>query len=125
MIEVYRALGDPHRFSIVEMALAGPRHVQELADELGITQPAVSRHVRTLREAGIVDVVREGRKSVLMCPAESASAELRTILAWISRGEDPAPSRDQSFARSTPPTRESRPKPPPPPVRDDFEDYLL
>lgn len=50
----FDALGDPNRRSIVELLGAGERSVQELADALPISRPAVSRHLRLLKQAGLV-----------------------------------------------------------------------
>jgi DNA-binding transcriptional ArsR family regulator len=50
----FDALGDPHRRAIVELLSRGGRSVRELADELPISRPAVSRHLRLLKEAGLV-----------------------------------------------------------------------
>ena len=50
----FEALGDPNRRAIVEMLGAGERSVQEIADALPISRPAVSRHLRLLKQAGLV-----------------------------------------------------------------------
>jgi DNA-binding transcriptional ArsR family regulator len=50
----FDALGDPNRRAIVELLRSGDRSVQELADELPISRPAVSRHLRLLKQAGLV-----------------------------------------------------------------------
>lgn len=50
----FEALGDPNRRAIVELLSVERRSVQELADELPISRPAVSRHLRLLKEAGLV-----------------------------------------------------------------------
>jgi DNA-binding transcriptional ArsR family regulator len=50
----FEALGDPNRRAIVEILGAGGRSVQELADALPISRPAVSRHLRLLKDAGLV-----------------------------------------------------------------------
>ena len=50
----FDALGDPNRRAIVELLAAGDRSVSELADELPISRPAVSRHLRLLKEAGLM-----------------------------------------------------------------------
>jgi DNA-binding transcriptional ArsR family regulator len=52
--EVFEALGDPHRRAILELLSDRPRSVQEIADELPISRPAVSRHLRLLKDAGLV-----------------------------------------------------------------------
>jgi DNA-binding transcriptional ArsR family regulator len=50
----FDALGDPHRRAIVELLRGGDRSVRELADALPISRPAVSRHLRLLKDAGLV-----------------------------------------------------------------------
>ena len=50
----FEALGDPNRRAIVEILGAGGRSVQELANALPISRPAVSRHLRLLKDAGLV-----------------------------------------------------------------------
>ncbi|MGZ8765712.1 MAG: ArsR/SmtB family transcription factor [Acidimicrobiia bacterium] len=48
------ALGDPNRRAILELLAAGPSSVQAVADRLPISRPAVSRHLRVLKEAALV-----------------------------------------------------------------------
>ena len=48
------ALGNPYRREIVELLARKPRSVQEIADRLPISRPAVSRHLRVLNSAGLV-----------------------------------------------------------------------
>jgi DNA-binding transcriptional ArsR family regulator len=50
----FNALGDPHRRQIVELLGAGGRSVRDIADALPISRPAVSRHLRLLKDAGLV-----------------------------------------------------------------------
>ncbi|HEY4791165.1 MAG TPA: metalloregulator ArsR/SmtB family transcription factor, partial [Actinomycetes bacterium] len=50
----FDALGDPNRRAIVELLRTGHRSVSELAEELPISRPAVSRHLRLLKQAGLV-----------------------------------------------------------------------
>jgi DNA-binding transcriptional ArsR family regulator len=50
----FDALGDPNRRAIVELLGGGERSVQEIADLLPISRPAVSRHLRVLKRAGLV-----------------------------------------------------------------------
>jgi DNA-binding transcriptional ArsR family regulator len=50
----FDALGNPYRRRIVELLARKPRSVQEIADRLPISRPAVSRHLRVLNGAGIV-----------------------------------------------------------------------
>ena len=60
--DAFDALGNPHRRAIVEMLARGPRSVQELADALPISRPAVSRHLRVLNEAGLVADKQDGTR---------------------------------------------------------------
>ena len=50
----FAALGDPRRRAIVQTLAEKEQSVQQLADELPISRPAVSRHLRLLKEAGLV-----------------------------------------------------------------------
>lgn len=54
MISTLAALAEPNRFRIVELLRTGPRHVFEIEQRLDLGQPQVSKHLRVLREAGIV-----------------------------------------------------------------------
>jgi DNA-binding transcriptional ArsR family regulator len=58
----FDALGDPNRRAIVELLAVGDRSVSELAGELPISRPAVSRHLRLLKEAGLVADRAEGTR---------------------------------------------------------------
>jgi DNA-binding transcriptional ArsR family regulator len=58
----FEALGDPNRRAIVELLGAGDRSVQELADALPISRPAVSRHLRLLKRAGLVTDRADGTR---------------------------------------------------------------
>jgi DNA-binding transcriptional ArsR family regulator len=58
----FNALGDPNRRAIVEQLRAGDRSVQQLADALPISRPAVSRHLRLLKRAGLVTDRAEGTR---------------------------------------------------------------
>jgi DNA-binding transcriptional ArsR family regulator len=58
----FDALGDPNRRAIVELLAAGDRSVQQIADALPISRPAVSRHLRLLKDAGLVTDRAEGTR---------------------------------------------------------------
>ena len=49
------ALADPHRRQVVELLVKGPRAAGDLARELDLSPPAMSRHLRTLRQSGLVE----------------------------------------------------------------------
>jgi len=54
------ALSDPNRLLLLYALSEGPRNVTELTNELNITQPTTSRHLKILRERGLVYTVRQG-----------------------------------------------------------------
>ena len=54
------ALSDPNRLLLLYALSEGPRNVTELSNELNITQPTTSRHLKVLRERGLVYTVRQG-----------------------------------------------------------------
>ena len=60
----FEALGDPNRRAIVELLSTEGRSVQELADALPISRPAVSRHLRLLKEAGLVVEEASGTRRI-------------------------------------------------------------
>lgn len=58
------ALSDPTRREIVEALGRGPTRAGDLAERFPISRPAVSKHLRVLREAGLVDAEEQGRERV-------------------------------------------------------------
>ena len=59
----FAALADPTRRAIIARLAAGEATVQDLARPFSISQPAISRHLKVLEEAGLVEVRRQGRSS--------------------------------------------------------------
>ena len=59
---VWDALGDPTRRTIFERLRDGPRSVGELADGLPVSRPAVSQHLRVLKQAGLVSDSKNGTR---------------------------------------------------------------
>jgi ArsR family transcriptional regulator len=62
--DICSALADPRRILILYALNEKPRNVSDLAEELGISQPATSRHLNLLRERSIVSAQREGQSVV-------------------------------------------------------------
>jgi DNA-binding transcriptional ArsR family regulator len=60
---LFRALADPTRRRIFESLRSGPRAVGELADDLPVSRPAVSQHLKVLKEAGLLRQRRQGTRS--------------------------------------------------------------
>jgi DNA-binding transcriptional ArsR family regulator len=57
-----RALAEPRRREILELLKDGPRAVTDIADQVDVTQQAVSQHLKVLEEAGLVEARREGTR---------------------------------------------------------------
>jgi DNA-binding transcriptional ArsR family regulator len=64
VVPAFPALADDTRLRIVELLATKELTVTELVDEFDVTQPAISRHLRVLREAGVVRAVPSGRQRV-------------------------------------------------------------
>jgi DNA-binding transcriptional ArsR family regulator len=62
MMTVYEAVAEPMRRHILDLLRERPRLVGELVDALGISQPGVSKHLRVLREAGLVQVRQDAQR---------------------------------------------------------------
>jgi DNA-binding transcriptional ArsR family regulator len=73
------ALGDPTRRAVFEGLKGGPKAVGELAAGLPVSRPAVSQHLRILREAGLVRERRDGTRRIYALAPEGL-AELRAYL---------------------------------------------
>ena len=80
MDAVLHALSDPNRRTVLEALRDGPVSAGELATMLPIARPGVSRHLRVLREAGLVDVRQEAQFRLYSVKPEPL-AELDTWLA--------------------------------------------
>ena len=76
---VLDALGDATRRSIFESLKSGPRSVGELAEGLPVSRPAVSQHLRVLKDAGLVSDQAEGNRRLYQVET-AALAELRRYL---------------------------------------------
>jgi DNA-binding transcriptional ArsR family regulator len=68
------ALGDPTRRSILRLLTEQPRSVQEVADRLPVSRPAVSQHLRVLRGAGLVTSTQHGARHIYRLDADGAAA---------------------------------------------------
>ena len=93
----FDALGDPNRRAIVELLGAGERSVQEIADVLPISRPAVSRHLRLLKRAGLVVEKPVGTRRIYQLHDQGVEA----VQAYVERVWGEAASRFQLVAGST------------------------
>jgi DNA-binding transcriptional ArsR family regulator len=81
VVETLAALAEPNRFRIVEALRAGPRGVNELSERLRLNQPQVSKHLRVLKDAGLVDVRAFAQQRLYGLRGEP----LRQLHAWLER----------------------------------------
>ena len=93
----FGALGDPQRRAIVELLRGGDRSVQQLADELPISRPAVSRHLRLLKQAGLVTDRAEGTKRLYRLHDEGIDA----VREYLEQVWGDAATRFGLFAENT------------------------
>lgn len=82
---LFRALGDPLRFRIVEALAEQPKTVTAIVEQLGAPQPNVSRHLKSLREGGVIRRRRRGKWIEYSIDAE-AIASLGEWLASAASG---------------------------------------
>lgn len=75
----YTALAEPHRRLILDLLLERTRSVNELVTQLGLGQPGVSKHLKVLRDAGLVDVRPDGKQRLY----ELRVGPLAEIDAWL------------------------------------------
>jgi DNA-binding transcriptional ArsR family regulator len=73
-MEALSALGDPSRRVIFERLADRPRAVGELAGELPISRPAVSQHLKVLKDAGLVADRREGTRRIYQVDTDGLAA---------------------------------------------------
>ncbi len=83
------ALGDATRRTIFELLRSGPQSVGELADQLPISRPAVSQHLKVLREAGLVRQQAVGTRRIYSVAPEG----LQSLRNWVDSMWDDALGR--------------------------------
>lgn len=93
----FEALADPHRRTILELLHGGPRSVREIADEMPITRPAVSRHLRLLKEAGLVISSPDGTRRLYQLHDQGLDA----VRAYLEQVWGDAAARFRSIAEDS------------------------
>ena len=81
MVDTFAALAEPSRLRIVELLRGGPRAVNDLVERLELNQPQVSKHLRVLKEAGLVDVEPLAQQRLY----ELRAQPLRELHDWLER----------------------------------------
>lgn len=82
----FAALADPTRLKVLERLAAGPRAVGELAEGLPVSRPAVSQHLKVLKEAGLVSDRQEGARRIYAIDPRG----LGPMRAWLDQFWDKA-----------------------------------
>ena len=100
----FDALGDSNRRAIVELLGAGDRSVGELAAELPISRPAVSRHLRLLKDAGLVVEEPRGTQRIYRLHEQGVEA----VRAYLERVWGEAGARFRLMAENTEPSERER-----------------
>jgi DNA-binding transcriptional ArsR family regulator len=93
----FDALADPNRRAIVELLVGGERSVQEIADALPISRPAVSRHLRLLKRAGLVIEKPVGTRRIYQLHDQGVEA----VQAYVERVWGESAARFRLFATNT------------------------
>jgi len=100
----FEALGDANRRAILELLGSGGRSVQELADALPISRPAVSRHLRLLKQAGLVVEDPRGTRHIYRLH----DAGVEAVRAYLEQVWGRAAARFRLVAENTTPTTTAR-----------------
>ena len=81
--DAFNAVAEPRRRDIVDVLARGERAVNDLVELLGLNQPQVSKHLRVLREVGVVDVREDGRRRLYSLNGDA----LKPIHDWVKTYE--------------------------------------
>jgi DNA-binding transcriptional ArsR family regulator len=81
--DAFNAVGEPRRRQILDVLARGERPVNDLVGELALAQPQVSKHLRVLREVGLVDVRGDGRRRLYRLNGRA----LKPIHDWVKEYE--------------------------------------
>jgi DNA-binding transcriptional ArsR family regulator len=105
-VTLYSALADATRCRILEMLKPGPVPVHTLADAFAISRPAISRHLRVLKEAGLVGEVKKGRENYYALRADKLTKATGWIAA-LQAEEKPQPKPAKAKVVQVAPTPEA------------------
>jgi DNA-binding transcriptional ArsR family regulator len=92
------ALSDPTRRAVFERLRAGPASVQQIADGLPVSRPAVSQHLKALREAGLVRDEPRGSARIYSIHTPG----LRALRDWVEGFWDEALDNFKTYAEKKP-----------------------
>src|SRR5687767_13530008 len=81
--DAFNAVAEPRRREILDVLAGGERSVTEIVEQLGLAQPQTSKHLKVLREVGLVDVREEGRQRLYRLNG----TPLKPIHDWVKAYE--------------------------------------
>ena len=81
--DVFNAIGEAHRREILDTLIAGEKAVGAIVDDVSMSQPQVSKHLRVLSEVGLVRCRPEGRRRLYSLEP----ARLQPFLEWLAKYE--------------------------------------
>ena len=123
MDTVFSVIAEPNRRAILGLLLSSEQSVGEIERELGMPQPAVSKHLRVLRDAGIVEATVDAQRRLYRIKPEP----LQQLDAWLGpfrrlwirhvdalerhldRIDPPSPARSKKTPKSRKPSKTRRP----------------
>lgn len=98
--QLFKALGNESRLGLLREIERSPRTVGALAEWSGMSQPLVSQHLRTLRQAGLVIAERHGKEAIYQVADRHVTHVITDALAHVlepaAAGEEIDPSREEA-----------------------------
>ena len=85
---IFHELGDPTRLTVLLAIVGGRKNVTQIVDELGLTQPQVSYHLRKLKDAGLASEEKDGRWVWYHANWETDDARIHELLDLMARWSD-------------------------------------
>jgi DNA-binding transcriptional ArsR family regulator len=108
MVSTWAALADPHRRTMLELLRESPRAVGELVQITGLTQPGTSKHLRVLRDAGLVVARTEAQRRIYALDTRP----LAELDAWLEpyrrRWESSLDALERHLDRTSTPTSKEK-----------------
>ncbi|MBX4198098.1 metalloregulator ArsR/SmtB family transcription factor [Candidatus Parcubacteria bacterium] len=80
-----KGISSPSRYKILELLMSGPKTVTELVDSIGLTQPAVSQHLATLKSCELVESIKKGQEVYYSLHAKHMLHILRSLTSDVEK----------------------------------------
>ena len=109
-LAVFRAISDPTRRQLLEALRAGPLSVNRMAEAFPVSRPAISKHLRCLRQAGLVSEERSGRQRIYRLQPKALDGVLGWVEGFAARPEGAGPAA-AGRRRAGKPVRRPQPAP--------------